>query len=62
VLSRKREALLAHGSQVDNVWFSKIPPAVAEEAFGYEYFIRAADTTGAPVPEADLFAGLRTRE
>jgi hypothetical protein len=33
---------------------------VAEQAFGYEYFIRVVDTTGAPIPEADLFAGLRT--
>ncbi|HEY6792136.1 MAG TPA: PIG-L family deacetylase [Trebonia sp.] len=62
VLSRKREALLTHGSQIDNSWFSKLPPEVAEEAFGYEYFIRVADATGAPIPETDLFAGLRTGE
>jgi LmbE family N-acetylglucosaminyl deacetylase len=62
VLSRKREALLTHGSQINDSWFSKLPQEVAEEAFGYEYFIRIFDTTGAPVPEADLFAGLRTRE
>jgi LmbE family N-acetylglucosaminyl deacetylase len=60
VLSRKREALLSHGTQIDNSWFTKLPPEVAEEAFGYEYFIRASDTTGAPAPETDLFAGLRT--
>jgi LmbE family N-acetylglucosaminyl deacetylase len=60
VLYRKREALLAHGSQIDNSWFSKIPAEVADEAFGYEYFIRSVDTTGAPLPETDLFAGLRT--
>jgi LmbE family N-acetylglucosaminyl deacetylase len=61
-LSRKREALLTHGSQIDNSWFSKLPPEVAEQAFGYEYFIRVTDTTGAPIPETDLFAGLRTGE
>jgi LmbE family N-acetylglucosaminyl deacetylase len=61
VLERKRAALFAHGSQIDDSWFSKIPPEVAEQAFGYEYFIRITDTTGAPVPEDDLFAGLRTR-
>jgi LmbE family N-acetylglucosaminyl deacetylase len=59
VLERKRQALFAHGSQINDSWFSKIPPEIAEAAFGYEYFIRAVDTTGAPVPEDDLFAGLR---
>jgi LmbE family N-acetylglucosaminyl deacetylase len=58
VLGRKREALLAHASQIGESWFSKIPPGVAEEAFGQETFIRASDSTGAPVPEDDLFAGL----
>ena len=60
VLARKREALFAHGSQIDDSWFSKIPADVMEGAFGYEFFIRSVDTTGAPVPETDLFAGLRT--
>ena len=59
MLSRKREALFAHGSQIDDSWFSKIPRDVTEAAFGYEYFIRLVDTTGAPLPESDLFAGLR---
>jgi LmbE family N-acetylglucosaminyl deacetylase len=59
VLDRKRQALFAHGTQINDSWFSKIPPEIAETAFGYEYFIRAVDTTGAPVPEDDLFAGLR---
>jgi len=60
VLARKRAALLAHGSQINDSWFSKLPVEIAEEAFGYEYFIRVTDTTGAPLPENDLFAGLRT--
>jgi LmbE family N-acetylglucosaminyl deacetylase len=59
VLGRKRDALLAHVSQIQDSWFSKIPPDVAEGAFGRESFIRASDSTGAPVPEDDLFAGLR---
>ena len=59
VLERKRAALLAHASQIRDSWFSKIPPEIAEQAFGYEYFIRKTDTTGAPFPETDLFAGLR---
>jgi LmbE family N-acetylglucosaminyl deacetylase len=59
VMERKRDALLAHASQISESWFSKIPPEVAGQAFGQESFIRARDTTGAPVPEDDLFAGLR---
>jgi len=59
VLGRKREALLAHASQISDSWFSKLPAEIAETAFGRESFIRASDATGAPVPEDDLFAGLR---
>jgi LmbE family N-acetylglucosaminyl deacetylase len=59
VLDTKREALFAHSSQIAESWFAKLPPAVAADAFGFETFIRAADTTGAPLPETDLFAGLR---
>jgi LmbE family N-acetylglucosaminyl deacetylase len=61
-LARKREALLAHGSQITDSWFTKLPPEVAEEAFGYEHFIRIVDTTGTPAPETDLFTGLHGRE
>jgi LmbE family N-acetylglucosaminyl deacetylase len=59
VLPRKREALLAHRSQITDSWFSKIPAELAQDAFGRESFIRATDTTETPVPEDDLFAGLR---
>jgi LmbE family N-acetylglucosaminyl deacetylase len=59
VLDRKREALLAHASQIQDSWFSKLPPEIGAEAFGQETFVRVTDTTGAPVPEDDLFAGLR---
>jgi len=59
VLARKREALFAHASQIQDSWFSKIPQDIAEATFGRESFIRASDSTGAPVPEDDLFAGLR---
>ena len=60
VLERKRAALFAHGSQINDSWFSKLPQEIAEQAFGYEYFIRTAANTGTPLPEDDLFAGLRT--
>jgi LmbE family N-acetylglucosaminyl deacetylase len=59
VLERKRAALLAHASQIRDSWFSKIPPEIGEQVFGRESFTRALDRTGAPVPEDDLFAGLR---
>jgi LmbE family N-acetylglucosaminyl deacetylase len=59
VLALKRQALLAHASQIEDSWFSKIPPDVAAQAFGRESFIRVIDRTGAPVPEDDLLAGLR---
>ena len=58
-LGRKRDALFAHGSQISESWFSKIPQEIAEATFGREHFIRVSDTTGAPLPEDDLFAGLR---
>jgi LmbE family N-acetylglucosaminyl deacetylase len=59
VLGRKRDALFAHGSQISESWFSKLPQDIAEATFGREHFIRVSDTTGAPLPEDDLFAGLR---
>ena len=34
VLERKREALFAHASQIQDSWFSKLPPEIAEETFG----------------------------
>lgn len=58
VLDRKREALFAHASQIQDSWFSKLPPEVSEVAFGQETFVRVTDKTGAGVPESDLFAGL----
>jgi LmbE family N-acetylglucosaminyl deacetylase len=59
VLDQKQAALMAHASQLDESWFSKMPPEVFVEFFQEESFIRAYDTTGAPLPEDDLFAGLR---
>ena len=59
VLDRKWAALLSHASQIRESWFNKIPPDLAVRVFGQESFIRARDTTGAPVPEDDLFAGIR---
>lgn len=59
VLERKREALFAHASQIQESWFSKLPPQIAAQTFGRESFVKVSDTTGTAVPEDDLFAGLR---
>jgi LmbE family N-acetylglucosaminyl deacetylase len=60
VLGRKRDALMAHASQIEESWFTRIPPEIAAAVFGREHFIRVRDSTGAPLPETDLFAGLRS--
>jgi LmbE family N-acetylglucosaminyl deacetylase len=57
----KRLALAAHASQIEESWFSRMPAEVFVDVFGEESFIRAHDTSGAPVPEDDLFAGLYQR-
>jgi LmbE family N-acetylglucosaminyl deacetylase len=59
VAARKRAALAAHASQLDRSWWVRLPEDAFADVFGEETFIRAEDRTGAPVPEHDLFAGLR---
>jgi LmbE family N-acetylglucosaminyl deacetylase len=59
VAARKRAALAAHASQLDESWWLRFPEEAFADVFGAETFIRAHDVTGAPVPEDDLFAGLR---
>ncbi len=61
VASRKRDALRAHASQLAESWFAKMPDSLFDEVFGVESFIREQDRTAAPIPEVDLFAGLRPR-
>jgi LmbE family N-acetylglucosaminyl deacetylase len=58
-IDRKRAAVLAHASQMDETFFTRMPPETFGLAFGMEHFIRSHDATGAPLPEGDLFAGLR---
>lgn len=57
--ARKRAALGAHLSQLDGSFFLAFPDEAFPLAFGAETFIREIDSTGAPIPEDDLFAGLR---
>ena len=56
---RKLDALRMHASQVQDTFWSKIPTEAMAEIFAVEMFIRVQDATGTPVPEDDLFAGLR---
>jgi LmbE family N-acetylglucosaminyl deacetylase len=57
--TQKRAALGAHLSQLEGSFFLRFPDEAFSEVFGVETFIRELDTTGAPIPEDDLFAGLR---
>jgi LmbE family N-acetylglucosaminyl deacetylase len=56
---QKFKALAAHASQSENIFFLRMGVERFTELMGIEAFVRVADTTGAAVPEDDLFAGLR---
>jgi LmbE family N-acetylglucosaminyl deacetylase len=58
-LEQKRAALAQHASQMDESFFSRLPPQAFDIVFAQEDFIRVHDSTGAPLPEDDLLAGLR---
>ncbi len=59
VVERKRAALRLHASQIEESFFAKLPDNMFRVIFAEEDFIRVRDETSAPVPEHDLFAGLR---
>ena len=56
---QKYASLAAHASQSDNIFFLKMGEELFGPIMGAESFVRVQDSTGAPVPEDDLFAGLR---
>ena len=56
---QKFDALAAHASQGDNIFFLHLGPEKFTELLGVETFTRAKDDTDTPIPETDLFAGLR---
>jgi LmbE family N-acetylglucosaminyl deacetylase len=58
VWEAKRAAIYAHQSQMANFDFLRVDEELIKVGFGTEYFVRRRDTTGAPVPETDLFAGI----
>ena len=55
---QKFNALAAHASQTENIFFLQMGAEKFVELLGVETFIRVKDATGAAVPEDDLFAGL----
>jgi LmbE family N-acetylglucosaminyl deacetylase len=57
--AQKFKALAAHASQSENIFFLQMGVELFTELMGVETFVRVRDTTGAPTPETDLFAGLR---
>ncbi|MEE1785605.1 PIG-L family deacetylase [Streptomyces sp. SP17BM10] len=56
---QKFDALLAHASQSENIFFLRMGKERFTDLMGLETFVRVRDTTNAPLPEDDLFAGLR---
>lgn len=56
---QKYGSLAAHASQSENIFFLNLGLERFVDLMGMETFIRVRDTTNAPLPETDLFAGLR---
>jgi LmbE family N-acetylglucosaminyl deacetylase len=56
---QKYESLGAHASQGDNIFFLSLGLERFTQLMGTETFVRVQDSTGTPLPEDDLFAGLR---
>jgi LmbE family N-acetylglucosaminyl deacetylase len=59
VAGRKYASLAAHASQSDNIFFLEMGEKLFSSIMGSESFVRVIDSTDAPVPEDDMFAGLR---
>ena len=57
---RKFDALAAHASQSENIFFLGLGVERFTQLMGTETFVRVQDSTGATLPEDDLFAGLRS--
>jgi LmbE family N-acetylglucosaminyl deacetylase len=61
VADRKFASLAAHASQSDNIFFLQMGVERFRPMMGWESFVRVQDSTNAPTPEDDLFAGLRQK-
>ena len=55
----KHAALAAHATQVDNADLVGMPDDLFDAVFGVERYVRGLDPTGTPLPEHDLFQGVR---
>ena len=56
------DALRAHATQVDpDGWWFKVPLAIQQQVWPTEDFELARSLVDSPVPEDDLFAGVRER-
>jgi len=55
----KHAALAAHATQIDNADLVGMPDEVFDLVFGTERYVRALDATSTPLPEHDLFEGVR---
>ena len=55
----KFDSLRCHESQSDNIFFLNMGRDVFGQVMTQEAFVRVSDRTNAPLPEDDLFAGLR---
>ena len=59
---RRDAALLAHATQVDpNGWFFQVPLAIQREVWNTEDFELVRSLVDSPLPEDDLFAGVREK-
>lgn len=59
-LDRKLQAFRCHRTQIrEDTFFMQLPPEVARRTFYDERFGRVRSLVDAPLPEDDLFAGLR---
>jgi LmbE family N-acetylglucosaminyl deacetylase len=56
---QKFDALAAHASQEENIFFLRMGRDTFSQLMGMETFVRVRDHTDAALPEDDLFAGLR---
>ncbi|HEY9288563.1 MAG TPA: PIG-L deacetylase family protein [Candidatus Dormibacteraeota bacterium] len=59
-IDKKLAAMRAHRTQIpQDSWFMKLADVAGPEAWSMETFERARSSVDTPVPEHDLFAGLR---
>jgi LmbE family N-acetylglucosaminyl deacetylase len=59
VVGVRHRALEAHAGQADVAQLLGLGPEICDGLWAFECFVRGRDRTGTPVPEDDLFAGVR---